>query len=316
MPAPPSPFYTSQLLNRLRMRQVALLLEISEHRTLRAAAARLGMTQPAASKMLHELEEAFGEKLFARVGRGLQLNPAGHAVVNTFRNLRNSMVALGNELHELALGSAGKLFVGSIMVAIPNVLSEALVALKALYPLLSIEVQVDTSDRLIELLRGGRLDVVIGRMPSAPATPDCLFRPIAEEVIAVVVCRDHPLLKQAKKKRLRLPALLAYPWILQPRGSPSREVIEQEFLSQHIALPLGVVETTSVLIATNLIGHNHMIAAMPHSIATHYERHGMLSILPYAFTHTLTPWGSLVHGERTVNAITQEFLRLLHGPAS
>ena len=54
---------TEQLLNRLRMRQVALLLAIDEFRTLHAAAQHLGMTQPAASKMLHELEEALGETL-------------------------------------------------------------------------------------------------------------------------------------------------------------------------------------------------------------------------------------------------------------
>ena len=60
---------TEQLLNRLRMRQVALLLAIDEFRTMHAAAQHLGMTQPAASKMLHELEEALGETLFDRVGR-------------------------------------------------------------------------------------------------------------------------------------------------------------------------------------------------------------------------------------------------------
>jgi DNA-binding transcriptional LysR family regulator len=47
-----------QLLNRLRLRQVALLLEVQASGTLRAAALRLGMTQPAATKMLHELESA------------------------------------------------------------------------------------------------------------------------------------------------------------------------------------------------------------------------------------------------------------------
>ena len=63
---------TPQLLNRLRMRQMALILAIDERRTLRAAAAQLGMTQPAATKMLHELEIALGQPLFERVGRGLQ----------------------------------------------------------------------------------------------------------------------------------------------------------------------------------------------------------------------------------------------------
>ena len=308
---------TPQLLNRMRMRQVALMLAIEEHRTLRAAAQQMGMTQPAASKMLHELEGALGEALFDRAGRGLQLNPAGLAVMNTFRGLRNSMAALGHELHELRLGSSGKLFVGSIMVATPTCLSDALIGLKKLYPLLSIEVSVDTSDRLIELLRSGSLDVVIGRMPDATsaANQDCLFHPIGEEAISVVVSCTHPLLRQARKNRLSLESLLDYPWILQPRGSPSREMVEQEFLSHHAHLPLGLIETTSILIAASLIAHSEMVAVIPQSIASHYQEHDLLRILPYSFTHTLTAWGSLVHRDRAINPITRQFMDLLHASA-
>ena len=93
-----------QLLNRMRLRQVALLLAIDETGTMHAAAQRLGMTQSAASKMLSELEETLGEPLYDRVGRGLVVNPAGRATLNTFRSLRNSMVALGQELNELRHG--------------------------------------------------------------------------------------------------------------------------------------------------------------------------------------------------------------------
>ncbi|MEO8121428.1 MAG: LysR family transcriptional regulator, partial [Rhodoferax sp.] len=48
---------TPQLLNRLRMRQVSLLLAIEQHGTLRGASEALGLTQPGATKMLHELED-------------------------------------------------------------------------------------------------------------------------------------------------------------------------------------------------------------------------------------------------------------------
>ena len=305
------------LINRLRMRQVALMLAIQEHRTLRAAAHHLGVTQPAASKMLHELEDAIGEVLFDRVGRGLQLNPAGLAVINTFRGVRNSLSALSHELHELRLGSAGKLFVGSIMVATPNYLNDALIGLKKIYPLLSIEVLIDTSDRLVELLHNGTLDIVIGRMPetSTAATQDCVFHPIGEETISIVAACTHPLARRSTKKRLSFEALLAYPWILQPRGSPSRGMIEQEFLSHHAPLPLGLIETTSILIASSLIADSEMIAAIPYSIASPYEKHGLLRILPYAFTHTLTPWGSLVHRDRAINQMTRKFMELLHAGA-
>ena len=306
--------HTPQLLNRLRMRQVALMLAIHQYRTLRGAANCLGMTQSAASQMLHELEDALGEKLFDRVGRGLQLNSAGQAVMNSFRTLQNNMTALAHELSELRLGSAGKLSIGCIMVAVPTHLNSALVALKRRYPRLSMEITVDTSDHLVELLRGGELDVVIGRIPATTgaAEHDLIFQPVAAETIAVVVCRDHPLLSQANKKRLRFEALLAYPWILQPRGSPSREVIEQEFLSHQASLPLGLIETTSILIATDLLAFENMIAVIPQSIAINYEQYGALSILPYSFTHSLTSWGSLVHRDRSVNPIAQEFLSLIH----
>ena len=315
---------TPQLLNRLRMRQVALLLAIDERRTLRAAATQLGMTQPAATKMLHELESALGQTLFDRVGRGLQLNPAGQAVMNTFRGLRGSMLALGRELHELRLGSAGKLCVGSIMAAAPEYLSEALIGLKKRYPLLSVDISVGTSDRLIEQLLDGSLDVGIGRVPdpTSPTNQDCLFRPIGEEALSVVVACEHPLVKGGKPskttklKRLPFEALLAYPWILQPRGSPMREVIEQEFRSHHAAMPLGLIETASILTTTNLIARSEMIAVIPHSIASRYERHGLLRIVPYPIIQSLTAWGSLVLRDRPVNAVGQAFLGVLHGDAT
>ena len=127
------------------------------------------MTASAASKMLHELEEAIGQTLFEREGRGLKLNPAGLAVMNACRSLRSTMTGLGQELYKLQLGSTEKIFIGSIMVALPDYLSDALLETKKIYPLLSLEVVIDTSDRLIELLRDGSLDIVIGRLPRPAA---------------------------------------------------------------------------------------------------------------------------------------------------
>ena len=105
-----SPHYdsTPQLLNRVRMRQVALMLAIEETGTLRAASGHVGLTQPAATKMLHELERAMGQPLFDRVGRGLQVNAAGERVMDYFRGIRGSMESLNRDLRELREGTKGK----------------------------------------------------------------------------------------------------------------------------------------------------------------------------------------------------------------
>ena len=86
----------------------------------------------------------------------------------------------------------------------------------------------------------------------------------------------------------------------------------------HVAVVLGVVSFVGVwlirddpFVAANLLAFENMIAAIPLSIARPYEQHGILKILPYAFKHTLTDWGCIVHRDRTVGPTTQEFLRLM-----
>lgn len=302
------------LLNRIRMRQVLLMLAIHEHRTLHAAAQQLGMTQSAASKMLHELEAAIGETLFDREGRGLRLNPAGLAVMNSCRSLRSTMTALGHELTKLRQGSAEKIYIGSIMVALPECLSGALLETKRLYPLLTVEVMIDTSDRLIEKLRDGSLDLVIGRLPRPddPADGECVFRPIGEEEVSIIASPHHPLVAQAREAPLPFASLLAYPWILQPKGSPSREVIDQECITHHAALPTGFVETSSLVFTATLLMREHMLAVAPRSIAAQYVENGSLAIVPYDFTHRLSPWGSIVHRDRHTSPAKDKLLELLH----
>jgi DNA-binding transcriptional LysR family regulator len=307
-----SPFSTPQLLNRLRMRQVALLLAIGEHGTLRAAASALGVTQPAATKMLHELEHALGQPLFDRVGRGLRLTDPGRCTLAYFQGLRGTMEALGRELQELHQGSAGKLFIGSIMAASPDLLTQALLQLKARYPLLAVEITVGTSDRLLELLHEGGLDLVVGRVSSL-SPDDYVFTPIAEEALSVVAAVNHPL---AAEPAVDFEALLRYPWILQPAGSPMREVMEQEFKAHQARLPRGLIETASILTTTNLIARSELIAVIPRSVASRYETHGLLRILPYAIGHQLEAFGSIVRRDRPASASAAVFLDLLRACAA
>jgi len=301
----------SSLLNRLRMRQVALLLAIEEHTTMRSAAEALGMTQPAASKMLQELESALGQRLFDRVGRGLALTPAGACVLNYFRGLRGTMNSLARELDDIRLGGAGKLSIGSIMAASPGPLTDALVQLKAEFPLLAVEILTGTSDMLIARLHEGELDVVLGRMLSLPAR-DYAFRPIEDEALSVIAAVDHPL---AALSDVSFNAMQDYRWILQPHGSPMRDVVEQEFRANHKPVPRGLIETVSILTTTNLVAKTDMIGVIPESVAGRYERHGLLRILPYRIRHSLSAYGTIVRRDRPRSDEAARFLDLLHGAA-
>lgn len=297
-----------QLLNRLRMRQVALILAVGEHGTLRKASGTLGMTQPAATKMIQELEAALGQRLFERVGRGQKLTPAGASVLRYFSGMRGSIESMTRELAELKLGSSGRVSVGSIMAPSPRLLTQAIIALKKAYPLLSLDVTLDTSDRLFDLLREGVLDLAIGRIRGEHRA-DYVFTPLENEALAVVVGTHHPL---GKKKVVKFASLLGYPWILQPAGSPMREVLEQEFRMLQAPLPRGLIETASILTTTNLIAETDMIGVVPQSIAETYSRHGLLRVLPCRIQHKMEPFGSITRKDRPLSEATRFFLQALH----
>lgn len=305
-----TPVLIPQLLNRLRMRQVALILAVGEHGTLRKASSELGMTQPAATKMIQELESALGQRLFERVGRGQKLTAAGSSVLRYFTGMRGSFEAMSRELAELQLGSADRVSVGSIMAPSPTLLTRAIITLKKAYPLLSVDVTLDTSDRLFELLREGTLDVAIGRIRDAHRADDYAFEALENEALAVVVGVHHPL---ARKKSVKFNALLDYPWILQPIGSPMREVLEQEFRMLQTPMPQGLIETASILTTTNLIAETDMVGVMPQSIADTYARHGLLAILACPIKHKMEAFGTITRKDRPLSDAARFFVAVLHG---
>ena len=307
-----SPATTSPLLNRLRMRQVSLLLGIGRLGTLRAAAAEMGMTQPAATKMLHELESALGHALFERVGRGLQLTEAGRCTLAYFQGLQGSIESLTRELGQIAQGSAGKLYLGSIMAASPLVLSRALIEIKEQFPLLGIEITVDTCDRLSAGLRRGELDLVIGRVP-AGLQDEFDFTPVAEEALSVVAAPHHPL---AGKPRVGFAQLLKHPWILQAKGSPMREVLEQEFRAHRARVPRGLVETSSILTTMNLLVQSDMLAVIPSEVALRYEQHGLLARVHYEIRNRLDTYGVITARSRPPGPMAARLVRLLKGDAA
>lgn len=297
-----------QLLNRLRMRQVALLLAVGEHRTLRKASAELGMTQPAATKMIQELETSLGQSLFERVGRGQRLTDAGHCVLGHFRGMRGSVESMTRELAELQLGGSGRLSIGSIMAPSPTLLTNAVISLKQAYPLLSVGITMDTSDRLLDLLREGLLDVAIGRIRDEQRQ-DYRFTALENEALAVVAGVHHPL---CRKAAVSFSSLLNYPWILQPLGSPMREVLDQEFRMLQVRSPKGLIETASILTTTDLIDKTDMLAVMPRSIADSYAKHGLLKVLPCRIRHKMESFGSITRKDRPLSEAARFFLAVIH----
>ena len=138
-------FASSRLLLRLRTRQWVLLALLDQHRNLGRAAAAMNISQPAATKLLQQLEETFAVPLFKRVARGMTPTPYGEALVRHARWVLTDFGVVCEELEALRSGLSGSLRIGSVPGAVPELLAPALVDYQRQHERVAVSVVVDTS---------------------------------------------------------------------------------------------------------------------------------------------------------------------------
>ncbi|MCI3206395.1 MULTISPECIES: LysR family transcriptional regulator [Pandoraea] len=257
----------TQLLLRLRSRQLLLIRLLDSERHLGRAAAALSISQPAASKLLKQAEAVLGVTLFERSLKGVRATAAGEVVVRHVRSMLNDFGVMREELGALDSGLTGKLRIGSVPGAVPQLLSPALAEYKRKHSRVQVSVSVDTSNVLLHQLSRGDLDMVLGRITDEHAGGDYDVVPILDEALVLVVRQDHPL---SRRSSVTLKDLSGAAWIMQPPGAPQRVRLDAALREAGIAQPLNVTETASTVMITSLLQISDMVAVMPLSLAQHY----------------------------------------------
>ncbi|MFM8555574.1 MAG: LysR family transcriptional regulator, partial [Betaproteobacteria bacterium] len=249
------------LLARMRLRQLALVAAIEQCGSLNMAAQRVFITQPAATKMLHEIEEQLGGALFVREARGMSPTPLGNAAALFARQVVGDLGRFRDEVSGLQSGAIGSVVVGCTTAAISSVLSPAICAMQRDCPQATVKVLVDSSDMLLPQLLAGSIDILLGRVYSANQTW-FHFEPISGDALSIVMGPGRT------RKRLADPlAMLARSsWILPPVGNVLRSNVDAAFRESGRAPPRVAVETSSTLVTLSLLASTRMVSVLPSTI--------------------------------------------------
>src|SRR5512146_1822852 len=261
----------------LKTHQLAFLVHLDEERRLARAAAAAGLTQPAASKLLRQIEETLDVKLFERHARGVAPTCYGEILVRHARSALSEIGLAREELAALKAGRTGMAAVGTIVEPGANLVPAAVATLKQCYPGTLVRVEIDASRQLVQRLLQGHLDVVVARLLDAEAAGELAYEPLAlDEPHAVIASARHPLAGHAP---LRLEDLIEQPWIVPPPGSLVREKLAAMFLRQGLPQPGDIVETSSLPMITALLEQGRMIVALPEVAVASYCKAGILKVL-------------------------------------
>ena len=298
------------LLMRLRTRQLLLLEALGREHNLGRAAAALGMSQPAATKLLQQAEETLGVRLFTRQARGMEPTATGEVLI---RYARQSLVDFGfarEQMAALRSGLRGRLRVGTVPGALPQLLAPALADYKRKHPRVAVSVLVETSDVMLGLLERGDVDLVLGRPTEGHFEDELAIVPLLSEPQVAVVRAGHPLLD---KKTLGLEDLVRWPWILQPPGSPQRSRFESALREAGLHTRLDITETASTVATTVLLEASDMAAIMPASLAAHYARLGVLQAVPLELPLQVPSLHLITRRHRELSPAASGFVQVLRG---
>jgi DNA-binding transcriptional LysR family regulator len=248
----------------LKPAQLRLIVEVAESGQLQMAAAATSMTQPAASRMLAEIERAVGAPLFLRQPKGMELTEIGAVMVRRARAMLREMRSMAAEVQALREGQGGAVRVGAVTGPAVGYLVPAIRAIKREAPDAEITVDVLPSRDLLRQLTAGEMDFALARVLPDFDSREFEIHPMRDEKVALLVRAGHPL---ARAPRVTFTELTDYEWIMQERGAPIREATLEAFGAVGLAEPGNIVNSPSLLLMIAYLSRSDAIAGMSEEVA-------------------------------------------------
>src|SRR5450830_211742 len=273
------PLSLAQACARLRCRHLQFLDILGQARNLRLTAEQMHITQPAATKILMDIEEILEARLFDRLSRGMRPNELG---LFTLRYAASALIASVAEIQRLR-------------------------------PLLVLKVLEQSSDQLVVWLAERKIDLMIGRFTEESQRSQFHYERLSDESLQVVGGLHHPL---RGARELDMAELSHWPWILYPTSTALRKVSDDIFGRNGLALTSGVVETPSFLFALEMMQTTDMLSLQPTALVKRYIDKGLLARIPVDLPDRMPDYGMLTRLGETPTPATLAFMEVLRGVAA
>lgn len=233
--------YRAMIDGRIKLRHISCFLEVASRAGFGRAAEALNLTQPAVSRAIAELEEILGAALFDRGRSGAALTAQGRA----FRiHAGAAFVELSRGIDTLRhpqSGMVATLSVGALPTVAARIMPRAVQRARAAGFAGAIAIEAGPNGWLLEELKQGRLDLVVGRLAGPAVMMGLAFEHLYSEPIVFVARPHHPA---HTGHPVGLAEIVRYPLILPGKGSIIRPEIDRLFLLEGIRTPAERIETT------------------------------------------------------------------------
>ncbi len=271
-------------------RRLQLMFEFAQRKHISMAAAAVGVSQPAASMALHDLEASVGVPLFDRAHSGVALNETGLLVMAHAKRALAQLRVATTEISALKGIIEGQVIVGALPFSRPFVLPTAIGHVLQQHPRLQVRTVEAPLDSLTSALRLGDVDFLVGALPTEANGHALVLEQLVEQPLSILARSNHAL---AQQRPVTIHDALKESWVLPSLGTPTRDALAA-WLAQHgYDQPQVAVESSDLSIIRGLLLETDMISAASRQLFLHELRSGALVSLPIDLRGTERPMGIL-----------------------
>ena len=231
---------------------------VAESGSFTAASQRLHVSQSAISRQLKLLEEELGTLVLERTGRGVNVTPEGEILLSAANRIWRDMQEVVAQIGDTQKLQRGLVSLGGGMTVCLHVLPKLLKRFRTLYKNVDLRITTGTADQLLHSLRSHDVDLLLLTLPIVGA--DLEVAPVLKEEMIVVTPRNHPL---TRSRKCDAKSLARHPLVLFERGSNTRKVIDDFFMSQQAPMDV-VMETENVEIIKAMVQSGVGVTILPY----------------------------------------------------
>jgi DNA-binding transcriptional LysR family regulator len=237
----------------MRLNQIRDLLAVVEAGSLRAAARRIGVSQPAMSKSLAQLERELQAQLLLRTARGIVLTPAGRAFVARGRVIDGELRKAHDDLAALRGRREGAVAFGVGPAVTFPLVPDAMARFRAKWPRAHVRIREGMRNALLPLVRDETLDFSISENVASGGEAGLQFKPLIQPELAIAARRGHPLVSATSLQELAGASWLVF------NLPGSRGALERTFEAHGLPPPSALVHCESYATALALIARSDLL---------------------------------------------------------
>jgi LysR family transcriptional regulator of gallate degradation len=260
--------------------RLLVFVTLAESGHMRSVASVLGISQPAVSGAITELESTLGIALFARTVKGMLINDAGEILMLRTKRALAELRHVEADIAALHGKTQGLVTIGSHPLSRTVILPSAIAKVMVAHPHVCVSTVEGRTEDLAAGLRSGDLDFILGTLRPGQSSSDVIDTPLMTDKMSVFVRTGHPLTRLPK---VSIGDLMQAQWILPAKRTPTRELFDLSFGQMSGSPPKNAIETSDLSVLRSLLLNSDLITALSPQQLDFERRLGVLEVLDFEF---------------------------------